>query len=344
MANPVSGQWAQNLGTNIISPDTGLPLTHREVFQAWTRLSPDRDIPFTRLYVGKRDENDAGAWTTAARVGLDSCNASELGIIVSWDEREHGVEEWDTESSDASDDAAHCDPWPDVGQWIAPVRTERHAAQHLADRFRNDLSYPGVFNTDEDLSLAGRQPDPGPGNACSFLGTAWGSWGGYVDWDPATMIDAPTRWECTLFLLGLSAVSIDNALVTQTLVDLAPRRTTSFNPTPGTTVYWMLASLATGARTQWGVVTVGADGAAKVRGLLVPREDLGRVRLTLGTSPVCPADSNADGTVDFFDYDDFVACFEGGPCPPGVSADFNADGTVDFFDYDDFVIAFEAGC
>lgn len=57
----------------------------------------------------------------------------------------------------------------------------------------------------------------------------------------------------------------------------------------------------------------------------------------------CPADFNRDGIIDFFDYDAFVGCFEGGPCDPGA-ADFNADGFVDFFDYMDFVGAFETGC
>ncbi len=58
----------------------------------------------------------------------------------------------------------------------------------------------------------------------------------------------------------------------------------------------------------------------------------------------CPADFNHDGALDFFDYDDFVRCFEGSACPPGSSADFDADSAVDFFDYDVFVVAFEAGC
>lgn len=60
--------------------------------------------------------------------------------------------------------------------------------------------------------------------------------------------------------------------------------------------------------------------------------------------PSCLADFNGDGFVDGFDYDDFVACFEGDPCPPGKSADFNGDGFADGFDYDDFVAAFELGC
>jgi len=56
------------------------------------------------------------------------------------------------------------------------------------------------------------------------------------------------------------------------------------------------------------------------------------------------ADFNADGFVDGFDYDDFVACFEGVGCPPGKTADFNNDSFVDGFDYDDYISAFEGGC
>jgi hypothetical protein len=72
---------------------------------------------------------------------------------------------------------------------------------------------------------------------------------------------------------------------------------------------------------------------------LEERVDLDRVRF--GS---CPADINGDGFLDFFDYDAYVACFEGLGCPPGETADFNGDGFVDFFDYDDFVAAFEMGC
>jgi hypothetical protein len=53
------------------------------------------------------------------------------------------------------------------------------------------------------------------------------------------------------------------------------------------------------------------------------------------------ADWNRDNSVDFFDYDDFLTCFEGISCPEGFSADFNCDGSVDFFDYSDFVYWFE---
>jgi hypothetical protein len=56
--------------------------------------------------------------------------------------------------------------------------------------------------------------------------------------------------------------------------------------------------------------------------------------------PPCPADFNADGFVDFFDFDEFVLAYEAGR----ADADFNGDGFIDFFDVDDFVLAFENGC
>jgi hypothetical protein len=92
------------------------------------------------------------------------------------------------------------------------------------------------------------------------------------------------------------------------------------------------------------VVVTG--GRANVVYALVPiRDAAGNI---IGYAYVCVrscvADFNGDGTVDFFDYDDFVNCFETGICPPGANADFNGDGSIDFFDYDDFISAFEAGC
>ena len=58
----------------------------------------------------------------------------------------------------------------------------------------------------------------------------------------------------------------------------------------------------------------------------------------------CGPDFNLDGFLDFFDYDDFVRCFESGVCPRGRDADYTNDGFVDFFDYDQFVRDFEVGC
>ncbi|MBU6412728.1 MAG: hypothetical protein KGS45_04585 [Planctomycetes bacterium] len=55
---------------------------------------------------------------------------------------------------------------------------------------------------------------------------------------------------------------------------------------------------------------------------------------------LCPADFNDDGTIDFFDYLDFVAAFSSG----ANTADFNGDTVIDFFDYLDFVAEFSSPC
>ncbi|MBU6413710.1 MAG: hypothetical protein KGS45_09555 [Planctomycetes bacterium] len=60
----------------------------------------------------------------------------------------------------------------------------------------------------------------------------------------------------------------------------------------------------------------------------------------LGNVTECLADYNADCSVDFFDYLDFVEVFAG----MDLRADFNRDGTVDLFDYLDFLIEFTRPC
>lgn len=95
---------------------------------------------------------------------------------------------------------------------------------------------------------------------------------------------------------------------------------------------------AGGGTGRWSVLGIVDDGDPISVNQLVAFE------LTGDIEPPCAADFNGDGFLDFFDFDDFVVCFEGGACPPGRSGDFNGDGFADFFDYDDFVAAFEAGC
>ena len=51
------------------------------------------------------------------------------------------------------------------------------------------------------------------------------------------------------------------------------------------------------------------------------------------------ADFNADSTIDFFDYLDFVSDF----AARRAASDYNADTVIDFFDYLDFVASFAAG-
>lgn len=66
----------------------------------------------------------------------------------------------------------------------------------------------------------------------------------------------------------------------------------------------------------------------------------GSVTSNQATLRICLADFNLDGTLDLFDYLDFVASFSSND----PISDFNLDQVVDFFDYLDFVAEFSAGC
>ena len=54
----------------------------------------------------------------------------------------------------------------------------------------------------------------------------------------------------------------------------------------------------------------------------------------------CPADFNADGSLDFFDVTEFIQAFN----DQDASADLNDDGLFDFFDVSAFLVAYGEGC
>jgi pimeloyl-ACP methyl ester carboxylesterase len=332
--NYYRGNWDTNLDTNILDAD-GTPLGITDVFTMTTRLSTtERDLPLTRVVYGKRDEEGAAAWHPNQIAIMEEFNDTAQGYMIFWDEREHGVEKWATEENDATDDPAHTDPWPDVGQWVAPVRTVRHSMQYLVDTYTNQQSFPGFFNVDADPLLPDRQPETGPGDP--DLGEPYGTWGGYFEWDTATLVDEPNRWAATIYATGLSGVSIDNSPFASFTTDLVPRRTRNFNPPVGKLVGWRVLDAATQAILQSGSSVAGAEGEVIVSGIVVPR-DPARVRVILG---VCGADFNNSGTVTVQDIFDFLSAWNAGL----ASADFNGVGGVTVQDIFDFLAAWNNGC
>ncbi len=95
-----------------------------------------------------------------------------------------------------------------------------------------------------------------------------------------------------------------------------------------------------------GSAIAGAQNIVTYRQASHPLGELGPIaqglitRIFVHAAPPCPADFNADGVLDFFDYLDFVAALSS----QEPAADFNGDSVIDFFDYLDFVQAFSMGC
>lgn len=332
--NFLRGDWVSPLSTNLLKSD-GTPFNTVEVFTMTTRLSAtERDFPLMRFYFGKRDEDGAASWSPAQRAVVDALNDAQAGFHIFWDEREHGVEKWNVETSDLTDDPAHTDPWPDVGQWIAPIKTRRPAAETMVNVFTNLQSYPGFFNADSDALLVGRQPDPGPGDP--NLGDPFGTWGGYFDWDTSTLIDTRSEWAATIFATGLSAIVIDNSPFASFTTDLSPKRTRNFNPPLGKLVRYNVLDAATQTLLQSGSTGAQEDGIVEATGVIVPK-DPARVRVVFR---VCIADFNNNGVVETQDIFDMLnAFFTGSP-----TADVDGSGTVAVADIFTFLNRWFAGC
>jgi hypothetical protein len=280
--NPLLGCDGQSLETNVIGP-SGSPLRVDECFRPGVRLSAaTRDIPLTRIYIGRRE--DAVPWTVERVQGYVDANDAAWGMHLYWDERDHGTNDWSAE------DTRPASPKPDVGQWVAPSRTERGSAEYQT-RYRRNESYPGFFDDDQDLVLPDRQPDLGDGDPC--VGDPWGTWSGYYDWDQSTLVDDATTWACTVFLTGLSPVAVDNALVAEAAASVTIRRPQAFLPAPGAVLSWELVDLAGVVRQSGTTTAAAADGLVTITGLSIPR-DPDRVRLVVTTRPLEALRGNVD--------------------------------------------------
>jgi hypothetical protein len=259
------GTTALNLQTTERGQD-GKPLRVNDFFDPTVRLSASsRDYCHTRIYRGRCD--DAAEWGQQ-HIGLyNALNASGLGIHLYWDNRDHTASDWTTDDPKT--------PCPDIGQWVSPVRTERCAASYQS-RLRSSQSYPGFFNDDQNIALAGVQPRIGNGDVSD--GDAWGTWSGYYEWDVSTIVDSTSRWECTIYLVGTSKTSVDNYPGDSATCSVSIRKAQRFRPDNGTSLQWKLIDLATGQALQTGSTLPDPAGVVIVNGLRV-HKDPRRTRL-----------------------------------------------------------------
>ncbi|MDX2146376.1 MAG: hypothetical protein SFZ23_02550 [Planctomycetota bacterium] len=140
------------------------------------------------------------------------------------------------------------------------------------------------------------------------------------------------RHEGDLIVDADSETEIDTLVASAAVVTLAPGSRVAFRLGFVPTTPFRRTFLSAGTRL--GLFSVAT----------FPPVPLGRMRIdytpTGADLVYCAADYNGDGTVDFFDYLDFVIDFDN----ESTFADFNHDGVVDFFDYLDFVAQLDAGC
>ena len=299
------GTTAQNLATTELGW-TGVPLRVNDFFDPKVRVSADvRDFCFTRIFRGRRD--DAVNWGPLTIQLFNDMSAGRFGTHLYWDNRDHTASDWTTDDPTI--------PGVDIGEWVAPIRTQRSGAPYQA-RYRADQSYPGFFNDDQDAVASGRQPALGNGSPDD--GTPWGTWGGYFDWDTETIFDTGAGWSCTMFLVGRSTVSVDNFPGTSATTSVTVRKPRKLLPASGTALLWTLRNDRTDAILQTGTSIAESDRLVEVTGLVIPK-DPQRVRLEFRVGSASrPGDRNGDGAINGLD----VTAMQANP------ADLDGDGAA----------------
>jgi hypothetical protein len=300
------GTPGQNLQTTELGPG-GAVLRVNDFFDAAVPLAPhQRDYCFTRIFRGRRDT--AVDWGTEQLRLFNAMNSGRFGTHLYWDNRDHTASDWTTDDPQT--------PAVDIGEWVAPVRTQRSGAPYQA-RFRSDQSYPAFFDDDQVPGTAAREPSLGSGSPDD--GTPWGTWGGYFDWDVETIFETPLGWSCTLYLVGRSSTSVDNFPGASATTSLALRKPRQLVPLAGTQVLWTARDLATDAVLQSGTTVAESDGLIALTGLTIPKDPQRvRIELRLATAPRV-GDLDNNGAIDLDDANLMAA----------APIDLDGDGAAD---------------
>lgn len=257
--NPV-GLWAlfgdtiQNFPTNF----PGNPKFYDITDQLWRAHQPHEDWPFLICISGKHDTLVLWNHNHERYILLDS---ARTGAWLYWDERGHMSWEW-------------------VGAHFNP---SEHISVSYLIRFRKNQSFPGFWGTDIWPDSSGRQPDIGNGDTAN--GDPWGTWGGYLEWDPASITDQINRWSVKIWVVYQSAHANDVPASDTILTNLTPRRLQNFKPVPGSPYQWRLVQDATGDTLQQGIVQAGPDSTIDIMGLLLLKE-----KTTLTVEPYVAVD------------------------------------------------------
>lgn len=280
-ARRVIGTSAQNLPSVDPSPAGGV-LRMNDYWNFATRLSvTQRDVPFMRVYRGRSEyvtSTTVPEWSASTVIATyNALNATAWGVHLFWDQRDHSPSDWSTEDSGTA--------MPDIGQWISPVLTDRPSRTAII-RYRNNQSFPAFFNDDQNPALTERQPSLGNGDPLD--GDLWGTWGGYYDWDQSTISDTTNYWATTLFLTGLSSVSVDNYPGSNATASVAIRRSQKFLPASGTPLSWRLRRLSDNAVLQSGTTQPATNSLVIVSNLVVFKDPV-RTRLEVFLTAQPPA-------------------------------------------------------
>lgn len=239
--DPFTGTAEQNLRTNL----PGSPFI-LDVMDLHSRLSAsERDIPFGKLVGGRKDQSLAALTSDMIQAYQNLDNAG-FGSHIYWDDRWHVY----TEGS----------------YWSGSFR---QTAQALT-AYRSDRSFPAFFNDDQDFGMPGQQPDMGNGDPEN--GDAWGTWGGYYNWDSESIVDSTDIWKVRLYLSSTGDYPVDIPGFDSSRASISIRRPQNFIPPHTGSVSWELKRLSDARILHSGWEMVGDNGVVTIPDVTIYKE------------------------------------------------------------------------
>jgi pimeloyl-ACP methyl ester carboxylesterase len=262
------GTSQHNLVTNLKNKN-GSYVRMKEIWDLTSHTSStERDLPLTRTWCGKNDINPTMMWDSIVVKNYLVADKSGDGHQLWWDERVHGVDEWEGY----------------FAHGILPSeQSERDNISYLKKYSRN-ISYPGFYN----YSKYQNTPMPGNGNggtsmnSTTFSGDDYGTWGGFLDWDTDHIVDNKNVWEVDAWLMNGSSNIPDNCPKTMMTFDLTVRRPQQFKPIRGTAFSYNVTRLDNMSVIAQGSQKVGADDIITLEKIDIPRLP-SKVRIKLST-------------------------------------------------------------
>lgn len=260
----IFGTKADNFPTNLKNRNNEF-VRFFNLWDLYTNCSPVRDLPLIRHWHGKNDDNGTMRWSPVVVENFIICDSIGTGIQNYWSERPHGI--------DLA--PAFNDHWiqgtPAIQQTVAD--NVNFAEAH----YRSDESFPAFFNH----RLSPKNNDPGTGliGINNGDGDNWGTWGGYHRWEEIS--ETYQSWQVTAWLESNALFPNDNAPENFLVADLVIRRPQLFQPATGETVSWSVKELTTGNTLQSGTTTVQADNLVVVPQVVVFKETIRKVLITI---------------------------------------------------------------
>ena len=262
--DPLVGSASEEVPTNLAGS-----LSVLGVMDLYTPLSEtERDLPFGKIVSGRNDQAGAAVWRDEIVQMFEAVNDNGFGTHLYWDERGHIYS-------------------PD-SHWAESYRLKAKALTS----YRSDQSFPAFFNDDQDSGSPGRQPDMGNGDPAD--GDIRGTWSGYYGWELETIVDLPSRWEATVFLMSSSVIENDVPPFDSSQTDVSIRRPQQFMPSEGSTVGWSSTRLSDSQILQSGQEIVGENGVVTIPNLTIYKDKLRlAVSVIVPTSVSLPNDESS---------------------------------------------------